>query len=242
MTLCSRLSGGGFLAVEKEIAPFEDSSRGHTLIPLQEGIMRGKIIIILLMSVGTILGQPMVKEENSVWPNGIGNGFNQNTVRSGFAVGGGVGPQIFGSSTHHDLIMGQVSAGWIFSDVLAKDKWYQGNWELLGDLFGGYQFNVKDAYVAGFTSSIRYNFATHSRWIPFVQGGGGPSLTDIGNPDLSTKFEFNIHAGVGVHYFWNERATVTVELRLGHLSNAHIDSPNGGVNTALILFGVNWFF
>lgn len=204
--------------------------------------MRGKIVVILLMTAGTIFGQTTIKEEQSVWQNGIGSGFNPNTVRAGFAVGGGVGPKLLNSTVDHDLIMGKASAAWIFSDVLAKDKWYQGNWELAGDLFGGYQINENSAYVAGFNTSLRYDFATHSRWMPFAEGGGGPSITDIGHPDLSTRFEFNLHAGVGVHYFWNECAAVTLEAQFFHLSNADIDSPNNGANTILIFLGANWFF
>jgi lipid A 3-O-deacylase len=70
----------------------------------------------------------------------------------------------------------------------------------------------------------------------------GPSVTDVRGPDLSTTFEFNLQAGVGLHYFWRDNATITVECRYLHLSNSGLKEPNQGVNTVGFLVGFSWFF
>ena len=46
------------------------------------------------------------------------------------------------------------------------------------------------------TPIVRYNFSTGTRFVPFVDGGSGISLTDIKEPDLSTVFQFHSQIGV----------------------------------------------
>ncbi|MEN6439760.1 MAG: acyloxyacyl hydrolase, partial [Syntrophobacter sp.] len=83
------------------------------------------------------------------------------------------------------------------NDTKFAGSWYEGNWELLAEVFGGYQINPGGAYLVGLTPFVRYNYATHSRWMPYIGAGAGISFTDISNPDLSTEFEFNVQAGIG---------------------------------------------
>jgi len=45
--------------------------------------------------------------------------------------------------------------------------------------------------MAGFAPHLRYNFATGTRWIPYLEIGAGLSATSIGPTDLSHFFEFN---------------------------------------------------
>ena len=113
---------------------------------------------------------------------------------------------------------------------------------MAGGLFGGYQINHEVAALAGLIAALRYDFATGKRWMPFVEISGGPTLTDIGDPDLSTKFEFNLHSGAGMHWFWNEHFATTLECQFLHLSNAGMRTPNQGVNNMVFFIGVNWFF
>ena len=122
----------------------------------------------------------------------IEHAFSKGSMETGFAFGGAVSFRIFGSSAFHDFVLGSVHFGRIMSDTKCADTWYEGNWELLAEVFGGYQLNNDGASLVGLTPFIRYNFIAHSRWIPFVEAGGGVSYTDISGPDLSTSFEFNL--------------------------------------------------
>ncbi|MDB6111073.1 MAG: hypothetical protein JWR69_2823 [Pedosphaera sp.] len=177
-----------------------------------------------------------------IWEGAVGEGLRRGTHEAGFSLGAGFGMRIIGSTETHDLALATLRYGWVFSDVVGRDHWYRGNWELLGEAFGGAQFHPHGAYVAGALPLIRYDFATGSRWVPFVNAGAGVAATDIRGKDLSTTFEFTLQAGGGVNYFWRDNAAVTFQYRFLHLSNAGIKDPNLGVNTSMFCVGMSWFF
>lgn len=180
--------------------------------------------------------------KESVWDGNVGEGFRKHAMEAGILAGGGYGLRVFGGRTDHHIALGTVHVGTMLSGPVAKDRFWRGNFELLGDLFGGEQFNSHTAYLVGIAPMIRYNFATGTRFVPFVGGGAGLSLTDIRHPDLSTDFEFNVQVDGGMHWFFKPNMAATIEGRWLHLSNAGFDTPNLGVNTSMLLVGVNWFF
>lgn len=212
------------------------------------------LILVSLLTFGlpggafadsTALAEPKFNFDsvrNSVWDTDVGNGFRKHATEVGIAGGVGFGVRIFSTTQYHDLGLGAVHVGTMLSGPIAKDHFWRGNLELIGTLFGGQQFHPHGAYVVGLAPLLRYNFATDTPLVPYVGGGAGVSLTDIRHPDLSTDFEFNLQLGAGVHWFFNPKISATLEGRLLHLSNAGIAEPNNGVNTVLVLAGVNWFF
>lgn len=189
------------------------------------------------------LPAPAATGPRDIWKDGVGNGFREDTFHAGFALGAGFGVRAFGGRISHDLALASVNFGWIFSDVVAEDKWYRGNWEWLNELFAGGQFQPDDgSYFVGWTTGLRYNFATGTRWVPFVDGGVGLSGTDIEDPDLSGTFQFNVQVGLGTHYFFRDDMAVTLQYRWLHFSNAGTKEPNHGTNTQMFLAGLTWFF
>jgi lipid A 3-O-deacylase len=179
---------------------------------------------------------------DQVWEGAVGDGFHKHAGQVGIVAGGGYGLRVFGGRRDHDVAFGAVDLGTMISGPVCKDHFWHGNFELLGDFFGGAQFNGHTAYIVGLAPILRYNFATGTRFVPFVGGGAGATLTDIRKPDLSTDFEFNVQVGIGMHWFIKPHLAATLEGRWLHLSNAGIDSPNQGVNTSMLLIGANWFF
>lgn len=176
-----------------------------------------------------------------IWMSGIGSEFRQGTQQTGFALGGGIGTRRFGSKLRHDLRLAIARFGWVYGSVGTQRDWYHGHPELLGELFAGEQFNPSGRYLFGFTPLIQYNFATGSRWMPFVTGGVGLSYTNISGRDLSNGFQFNVQTGAGTHYFIREDTAVTVQYRWLHLSNAGLERPNSGTNTQMFYAGLDWF-
>lgn len=158
-----------------------------------------------------------------------------------FWIGAGPGMKVFGSEQAHDMVLTGINYGWILLDRTAGDKWYQGNWELLLELLGGAQFEPQNRHIIGASPLARYNFTGNERLRPFLNVGAGIAETDIGEPDLSTRFEFILQAGGGVHYFLTSNKALTLQYRFLHLSNAGIDSPNLGVNTSLFTIGISCF-
>ena len=182
------------------------------------------------------------KDPPSIWKDGIGNGFREDTFHAGLALGAGFGLEAFGSTKDHDLAVAAANFGWIFTDVVCPDKWYRGNWEWITVLYGGGQYDPKSAYFTGGTMGLVYNFATGTRWVPFVEGGLGLVGTDIGRPDLSNSFEFNVEVAGGTHYFFCKEVAATAACYWNHFSDAGMTHPNHGTNTQMFLAGLTWFF
>ena len=214
---------------------------------------RGKVTSVMLGILMTIglsakwaysdeTGLEPSPSPETIWVGGIGSGFHKDLFQVGSTVGAGFGIRVFGTSVAHDLALASANLGWVFTDVMASDKWYRGNLELLVELFGGEQFKPNDRYFIGLTPLIRYNFATGSRWVPFVDAGAGVSSTNIDDRDLTGNFQFNLQGGVGIHYFLSDRTALTVQYRWLHFSDAHTRLPNNGTNTEMFQVGVSWFF
>jgi lipid A 3-O-deacylase len=208
-------------------------------------VIFGVLIIIGLPPAWAQSGESELKPNappEAIWMDGIGSGFRKGTLQAGGTLGAGFGTKVFETELIHDLALASVNFGWVFTNVVAHDKWYRGNWELLAEVFGGLQFHPNDRYFFGVTPLIRYNFATGSRWVPFLDGGAGLSGTNIGGVDLTGTFQFNVQVGAGIHYFLSDRTALTVQYRWLHFSNANTDLPNHGTNTQMFLAGVSWFF
>ena len=209
------------------------------------------IMLAILMIIGVSVelaysDEPGLNPGSSpetIWADGIGSGFRKGVFQAGATIGAGFGTRNpFGTRQIHDFALGSVNLGWVFTGVMAPRKWYGGNLELLLELFGGGQFEPNSRYFVGLTPMFRYNFATGSRWVPFINAGGGVSCTNIDGPDLSGNFQFNLQGGAGTHYFLTERTALTVEYRWLHFSNAGLRQPNHGTNTQMFHIGMNWFF
>ena len=192
-----------------------------------------------LPAIQTTLNRP---PGGDFWKDEIGSGFCKGTTELGASAQYVVGAKIFGTSQTHNLVLGSVRYGKVLSDVVGENTCWAGNWEVLGELFGGTQIEPRNTSLVALDGFIRYDFATGTRFIPFFQGGVGVMYTDIGYPDLGSDFEFNEKAGIGLHYFFTPRFAITVEARFMHISNAGISKHNLGVNTVPVSIGLSYFF
>jgi hypothetical protein len=179
---------------------------------------------------------------SDVWRNGVGEGFRSGAQSTSLEAGAAAGLAVLGGHQRHDLALTSISYGQMLGPVRGEDHWYRGNWELDGELFGGPQYSPSANYVIGLRPHLRYDFATGTRWVPFVDAGAGVTATGIGAPDLSGTFEFNLQGGVGTHYFIRNNLAITAEARYLHLSCAGMNSPNLGLNGVAGMIGLSWFF
>lgn len=178
----------------------------------------------------------------SLWQDEVGAGFQPTVQDLAVEIGAGPGFAAFGSREGHDLALMSLSYGHMWGPVKGEGHWYRGNWECRAELFGGAEFSPDEEWILGLTPHLRYNFATGTRWVPFIDGGAGVTATGIGPPDLSNTFEFNLQATTGVHWFIRDNLAVTTEARYVHMSCAGISHPNLGLNSVLGMVGVTWFF
>jgi hypothetical protein len=132
--------------------------------------------------------------------------------------------------------------GWIFTPQVLTNSLSAGHFEVLAEAFSGAEFDPEVAYVTGVGPLIRYNFSSHTHFVPFIELGAGTSLTDIGEPDLSGIFQFHLQGGLGAHLFLSPRSALTFTYRFLHISNAGISAPNLGVNNHSFSLGFSRFF
>jgi hypothetical protein len=181
-------------------------------------------------------------QAKGIWETGIGEGFRPDAQSISVAAGANYGIAAFGSREAHDLALVSFTYGHMVSHVLGEGHWYKGNPELRLELFTGAQFSPNSEWFVGLTPHLRYNFATGTRWIPFVDAGAGVTATGIGPPDLSGTFEFNLQAGGGVQWFLKDNLALTLDAHYVHWSCAGLHQPNLGLNGVTGLLGVTVFF
>jgi len=177
-----------------------------------------------------------------IWDKEPGGGFRASTETITIGTGVTAGFAAFGGREAHHLALVSVSYGHMLSHVLGEGHFYKGNFEFRTELFTGAQFSPNSEWLVGLTPHLRYNFATGTRWVPFIDGGAGVTATGIGKPDLSGTFEFNLQGGGGVHWFVRDNIAVTASVNYLHLSCAGLNTPNLGLNGVTGMIGMSFFF
>ncbi len=177
-----------------------------------------------------------------IWETEPGHGFSRAAQTYNLSFGANLGLPILGGRNSHHLALASFSYGNMVGPVVGEGRWFRGNWELRGEIFGGSEFSPETEWLVGIAPHLRYHLATGTRWVPFADIGAGLSATSIGPPDLSGVFEFNLQGGVGLQCFLRENVALTLETRFLHLSCAGINSPNLGVNGIVGMFGLSFFF
>jgi lipid A 3-O-deacylase len=190
----------------------------------------------------TLNAASQATSSSHIWPDGIGNGLREDVHEVAFDIGLATGTRELGGWLYHDLALARISYARLRTGVIGGQCLLRGSLEARIELLAGGQYSPESAYLVGLTPSLRYNLATGTRWMPFASVGAGVSLTDIGLPDLSTVFEFNLQFGGGCSYFLTDDLALTVEYRHIHFSNANIDTPNPGVNVNFFSIGLSRYF
>jgi hypothetical protein len=197
---------------------------------------------VALTNTPPINSNSLAPQKTLIWEKGIGEGFQSTLHAISVDAGAAKGLAMFGSHEAHDLALVSFTYGHMLGPVMGEQHWYRGNFELRAEIFGGTQFSPTTEWLVGLAAHLRYNFATGTRWIPFVDTGLGVTATGIGPPDLSNIFEFNLQLGGGFHWFMRDDLALTAEVRYLHLSCAGISQPNQGLNSVLGMVGLTWFF
>ncbi len=145
-----------------------------------------------------------------------------------------------------DLAVASIRLGLMLSNPHGTG-FFAGNYELLGEVFGGGIFQGPGSVEAGATLIIRYNFIQpHARIVPYMQIGGGGIYTDISEREsrglVSSSVEFNLQGTGGLRFLINRRCSLLLEAGYRHISNASIKLPNRGVDSVGGAIGVGFFF
>ena len=142
-----------------------------------------------------------------------------------------------------DYTLSALQFGYMLGGVHG-DGWWRGNFEVVGEAFGGRIFEGQGSYLAGGTAWLRYNFVPrNTSWlVPYLQGGVGAESIDVDREIVGQAFNFNVSAGAGLRYFISRNCSLNLEFRFQHISNANMAPRNIGINAAGPMLGVSYFF
>jgi hypothetical protein len=102
---------------------------------------------------------------------------------------------------------------------------------------------TKTSNLFGFTADLKYNFRTGTRFVPFVEGGGGISYATTRIPaGQGTNFNFIAQGGLGLQYVLSQRTSLELRGIYHHLSNANTGRDNPSLNSFILSLGVSYHF
>jgi len=108
------------------------------------------------------------------------------------------------------------------------------------ELMGGMFWRPERAEEGAFNLLFTYNFETGTKFVPFFSAGAGAYWTNLDVNELGSRWNGSPQGGLGVKYFLNDRVNLSAMGRIRHISNAGTASPNRGVDSMFILFGINF--
>ena len=170
-------------------------------------------------------------------------GFQSGTWHLGLMGGYSIPHKIFAprfANVHFAPLLLQI--GYTLTDVRGPFP-VRGSLEVIFEPTFMITTSPSTTFGEGASFLLRYNFVTGTRWVPFLDLGIGILHWNLRLPTiLETRFNFMLQAGPGLHYFATDHLAITGQVRLHHISNAGIESPNIGVNSSVYLLGVSYFF
>ena len=106
--------------------------------------------------------------------------------------------------------------------------------------------DAQTIYGGGFNLLLRYDFATGTRIVPFLEGGAGillstPQSTDHRSQFRASQFNFTLQVAPGIRYFLSKQAALSIEYRFHHISDANTTQHNPGLNSDFVLLGFSIF-
>jgi lipid A 3-O-deacylase len=145
-----------------------------------------------------------------------------------------------------DLAVDSIRLGIMLSSPHGSG-FFAGNWELLGEVFGGGIFTGRGSVETGGTLIFRYNFIQpNARVIPYMQIGTGGIYTDIPEREshglISLPVEFNLQGTGGLRFMLDNKWSLILEAGYRHISDGTIKLPNRGVDSVGGDVGLGFFF
>jgi hypothetical protein len=97
------------------------------------------------------------------------------------------------------------------------------------------------AYGIGFNPvDLKWNFATRSSFVPYLELDGGTLFTNHSVPSRTNTVNFTTSGVFGVHLL-GPKYNWSVEARYMHISNAGLARANPGMNTFQVRLGIGRF-
>ena len=158
-------------------------------------------------------------------------------MMAGYGLSNSLGP----SKSGIDFVTLMPRFGYVFAEIQAKPP-------LKGSLEGVVEAvpalvafeDSQTIYGGGFNLLLRYDVATGTRVVPFVEGGAGILLSTPQSTDHRSQFRA-LQVAPGLRYFLTPQAALSLEYRLHHISDANTTAHNPGLNADFFLLGFSIF-
>ena len=160
----------------------------------------------------------------------------------GLTVAGGFGIAIFGGDDHEvdETRLFGVFPRWTIgvTDPIARDTFYEGNFELGIEPMALFNYDPRTGWAAGGSFLLRYNFLAAESLTPYLEGAGGFSEMQFRLAGQADGFTYPLRVSLGVYKPVSERTALMASVGYFHLSNARRELPNLGINAVLIQIGM----
>jgi len=154
----------------------------------------------------------------------------------------GGGHSVSGGTRNTGVFNLGLRYGWILTGAHGPG-FLKGNFEYALDavpMFLVFQ-PANTAYGVGINPlGLKWNFVTRGRIAPYFELGGGTLFTTHNVPAGTSSVNFTSGAALGFHHL-GDKMTWSLDVRYMHISNAGLSSPNPGVNTVQVRFGLGAF-
>lgn len=119
--------------------------------------------------------------------------------------------------------------------------WSKGHFEWAPELWLGLFTHPYTRPLIGIIPlQFRYVFEPEGGVHPYVFGGAGFLYANVNRRETRSDWNFNLQGGAGLYYSLNESASLILEYRHVHLSNAGLHEDNAGMNNHTFLAGVSF--
>jgi hypothetical protein len=164
-----------------------------------------------LPTAGLLIDYPIVEE---VLPESINNGYKPILIQANFRF-----PLIKNNGLHQATLYVQPQ----FNPVLP--------------ITGYNQF----LFETGVNLGIAYEYYIPQKAILFIGGSIGPHYINIETDLQANGFIFSDNLFAGVHQIVDRNWMLTYQVKFRHISNAGLQSPNGGIDNFFAGVGVSYF-
>jgi hypothetical protein len=159
-----------------------------------------------------------------------------------FSVEAGAGSQVGAADRSHvTLVSLEPRLSLLPFDPFGPD-WLRGNVEVGLEGWLVHYKHPGRSLGTGVKLAARYHLLRWKRWVPYVEGTAGVGGTSLNVEEIDSDFTFVLEAGAGVAYLVGHQKAVTVGVRLFHVSNGDLATPNTGVNALAGRLGISVFF
>lgn len=200
----------------------------------------------MLEIVASLLGLVSLSWGTS-WAGSFELHLQKGTIEWGLMAGYGLSNSLGASKPGIDFITLMPRLGYVFAEIPGKPPW-KGSLQAVAEAVPALVAfeDSQTIYGGGFNLLLRYDVATGTRLVPFLEGGAGvllstPQSRDPTSQFRASQFNFTLQVAPGLRYFLSKRAAVSIEYRFHHISDAGLTEDNPGINADFVLLGFSIF-